>query len=224
MAYSLSYPVLPHPVNASAADTGRFSSSLNFTARAAAAAVPHGPAPLRTRSPDARHRHCRILANDLLGRHPGGQAIQDHAHRHPGAGQHRLPVHHLRVGGDHLQLLGRDTPSVPAQSRHRDHRHANRGDLAPVPPDLDAAACNRCRVNSVPLSDERSPAPDRGDLALAASTRMARPAVSWTRCRPRPVRPPSAGLLRQPLATVDTFPQVIGTARYGGLGPLGMLP
>jgi hypothetical protein len=63
--------------------------------------------------PHTRRGSHRIFGDNLLlHRHPGGEAIGDHAHRHPGAGEHSLPVHHLRIGGDQLQVLS-GHPSLP---------------------------------------------------------------------------------------------------------------
>jgi hypothetical protein len=37
----------------------------------------------------ACHGDRGVLGDDLLGRHAGGQAVQDHADRHPGSGRSR---------------------------------------------------------------------------------------------------------------------------------------
>jgi hypothetical protein len=81
--------------------------------------------------PDPRRCNDRILSNDLLGCHPGRQAVKDHAHRHPGTGEHGLPVHNRRAGRDQLHLLGRHSPGLPRQRRFRD---------LPGPSDTPAAA------------------------------------------------------------------------------------
>lgn len=76
-------------------------------------AAPCQRRPVGDGCPHPRRGNHRIFGDDLLHRHPGGEAIEDHAHRHPGTGEHSLPVHHLRIGGDQLQLLSDHTPVCP---------------------------------------------------------------------------------------------------------------
>src|SRR6266567_4376379 len=73
-----------------------------------------------SRRADARDGDRGVLGSDLLGAHSGRQAVQDDADRHAGPGDHRLAVHHPRVGGDHLHLLGRHSLSLPRRPRERE--------------------------------------------------------------------------------------------------------
>lgn len=92
-------------------------------------AAPCQRRPVGDGCPHTRRGDHRIFGDDLLHRHPGGAAIEDHAHRRPGLGEHSLPVHHLRIGGDQLQLLS-GHPSLPGRRHDRGHR-ANPDDTAP---------------------------------------------------------------------------------------------
>ena len=93
-------------------------------------AAPCQRRPVGDGCPHTRCGNHRIFGDDLLHRHPGGEAIEDHAHRHPGTGEHSLPVHHLRIGGDQLQLLQRSHPGLPGRRQDCDHR-ANPDDTLP---------------------------------------------------------------------------------------------
>src|ERR1017187_276517 len=62
----------------------------------------------------------RIFGGDLLGRHSGGQAIQDHADWHAGSGDNGPAVQHPRVGGDQLRLVSDHDSSVPRRSLERE--------------------------------------------------------------------------------------------------------
>ena len=89
-----------------AADEEGRSSSLNFTRTAGAGADPRGPAQHHKRRPRGRPWGSpTVLGGDLVGGHPGCQAVQDYADWHTSPGDHGLAVHQPRIGGDHLQLL-----------------------------------------------------------------------------------------------------------------------
>src|ERR1700750_989066 len=82
-------------VKIAADETGRFSTSLNFTVTATAEQFFARKCGTVGGRAYARHGDHGIFGGDLFGRHAGGQAVQDHADRHACSGDHGLAVHHL---------------------------------------------------------------------------------------------------------------------------------
>ena len=66
----------------------------------------------------ARYGDRGIFGGDLLGRHADGQAVQDHADRYTGSGDHGLAVHPPRIGGDQPQLLTGHSPGLPCPEQN----------------------------------------------------------------------------------------------------------
>ena len=94
----------PAACRGAAARDGRFSSSLTLTTHDGGVLVPGEIGAICRRGTDAVDRERRILREDLIFGHAGGQCVEDHADHDPRPADDCLPVTDGGVSHDELPL------------------------------------------------------------------------------------------------------------------------